>query len=186
MATCFRCTECEFNTDSADKLQLVSLKPPNHVTISAIVSVHVIHLMQHVSSHETVAAAFSCWGCTSFHSDSHFELIQHIETCPSLPPTTFLSVLGKWWYSPLYMDLDVHAQIRRQEISLDTMASWMREGVLLPFICRAEGCNRVAFSKLSELFEHVQGDGCEWDEERLRLDALKTEFESIGKGKGAT
>ncbi|CAI6332589.1 unnamed protein product [Periconia digitata] len=155
LTCCFYCMECGHRTDSEDKYQL--------------------HLAKHTEI-TTDQPTLPCWACTSVRFATPVELVEHLEICPNLPSKILLTTLGKWWYSPLYMDLDMHAQIRREEINLDTMANWMDEGILQPFVCRADSCGRASFSKLSDLVAHVQEDGCEWDVDKLRLDALKTEL----------
>jgi hypothetical protein len=73
----------------------------------------------------------------------------------------------------------MHAQIRRNDINLDEMASWVKQGVLHPFVCRADSCNRreIVFSKLSGLVKHVQAEECAWEVGMLGLERLKGEFD---------
>ncbi|KAF1955901.1 hypothetical protein CC80DRAFT_81882 [Byssothecium circinans] len=154
--TCFFCTQCGFRTDTDEEYQF------------------------HLTTHTTPNSPLPCWACKSLHH-TPLDLTTHLETCPSIPPTLLLSILGKWWYSPLYMDLDIHAQIRRNELNFDLeqMTSWVKQGILHPFICRAESCEHKTFSKLSELVEHFEGRECAWGVERLRLDKLRVEFERV-------
>jgi hypothetical protein len=60
----------------------------------------------------------SCWGCDA-PMRTYSSLINHLESgrCPNFhDPAKLILCLGKWWYSPLYMDLDLHAQIRTGRI----------------------------------------------------------------------
>jgi len=105
-------------------------------------------------------------------------LISHLEggRCNSLQDPALLTLcLGKWWYSPLFMDLDLHAQIRRNEVDLKETTNWMEQGFLRPFACRNGVCG-VAFARFSELVAHVESGNCVWGLERLRLDLLRVEL----------
>ncbi|PVH95693.1 hypothetical protein DM02DRAFT_659914 [Periconia macrospinosa] len=181
LAACFHCAECGYDAMGE--------------------SSHQLHIVSHTNNIDTISStktsgpimptktsdALSCWACKSAHFHTPVELVQHLETCSKLPTKLLLTVLGKWWYSPLYMDLDVHAQIRRNEIHLDTMVSWLQEGVLHPFVCRADSCGRVTFGKLSDLVAHVREDNCGWDVDMLKLEGLKLEFDRACKEmKGST
>jgi hypothetical protein len=122
------------------------------------------------------SANIPCWACST-PTPTYSHLITHLEsgTCPKLPNTTLLLLcLGKWWYSPLYMDLDIHAQIRTGRVDLEEMQQWMDAGSLHPFVCRAEGCGKV-FGWLSALVLHVEGEACAWDIARLNMPALERE-----------
>jgi hypothetical protein len=83
--------------------------------------------------------------------------------------------LGTFWYSTLYMDVDIHVQIRSNRVDVKETVSWMDQGLLHPFICRASGCGKT-FSHFSSLVLHVESQECEWDIERLRLDLVQAEF----------
>lgn len=113
--------------------------------------------------------------------DSYSNLFAHLESgkCPKMHnPTLFMLCLGKWWYSPLYMDLDLHAQIRTNRINLSELELWMNEGLLQPFLCRNEGC-RKGFSHMSALTEHCEANECSWDVARLNVVGLKNEVERM-------
>ena len=125
-----------------------------------------------------------CFVCAD-SMPSHTALIRHLESgcCSVLPDPTLLTLcLGKWWYSPLFMDLDLHAQIRRNEIDLRETTNWMEQGFLRPFACRDENCN-VSFARFSEFVGHVEGGKCRWGIERLRLDMLSVEMAAMLKRK---
>jgi hypothetical protein len=117
-------------------------------------------------------------------------LIKHLETgkCPALPdaPTYLLRALGKWYHSTLYMDIDVHAQIRTGRLDVKELLVWIKEGVIQPFVCRADGCLQ-SFGRFSSLVYHVESGTCEWDLKRLWLDKLEKEVhrrvrEAISQG----
>jgi hypothetical protein len=78
------------------------------------------------------------------------------------------------------MDLDLHAQIRRNEVDLQETTNWMDQGFLRPFTCRNEVCG-TSYAHFSELVAHVEGGNCVWGLERLRLDMLRTELASMLK-----
>lgn len=112
---------------------------------------------------------------------TYFGLLNHLESgnCAKLPdPTELLLCLGKWWYSPLYMDLDIHAQIRTNRIDLNEVLLWMNKGVLNPFICRDEGCSRT-FGHLSSLIVHCETEECNWDVARLNLPGLQEQLQQL-------
>ncbi|KAJ4340766.1 hypothetical protein N0V95_007408 [Ascochyta clinopodiicola] len=70
-------------------------------------------------------------------------LINHLESgaCPKFhDPSLLVKSLGEWWYSPLFMDLDIHAQIRTARINVIEVHEWMHNGILMPFICREDNC----------------------------------------------
>ena len=69
----------------------------------------------------------------------------------------------------------MHVQIRSSRVDLGETASWVKEGLLHPFICRAPVCGKT-FGHLSSLVLHVESHACEWDVETLRFDLLKEEF----------
>jgi len=81
------------------------------------------------------------------------------------------------------MDVSIHAQIRRNEVNLKETASWISQGVLYPFICRAPGCGKT-FGRLSSLVLHVESHACSWDLDTLRLGLLREEFERKCAEKG--
>lgn len=109
---------------------------------------------------------------------SYSEVVEHIETgkCVACSDTTrLLDCLGKWWYSALYMDLDIHAQIRTGRIELKEMREWIAEDLIEPFICRAPGCGRT-FAKFSSLVTHYESRACNWDVSRLNMPGLEKEM----------
>lgn len=106
-------------------------------------------------------------------------VITHLETgeCFRLPDaaTHLLRVLGKWWYSVLYMEISEHVQIRQGRADMKVMGDFIEAGTLKPFICRAEGCGEK-FGRLNLLIDHVERGTCKWTLETLRLDQLEHEF----------
>ena len=105
-------------------------------------------------------------------------LLKHLEsgTCTHFhDPSLFLQALGEWWYSPLYMDLDIHAQMRTRRVSSREVNEGMGSGVLMPFLCREEGCG-MAFGHLSGLARHLEGEACGWDVQRLNAAGLEGLF----------
>lgn len=105
-------------------------------------------------------------------------LIKHFETgkCPQFATSTsdLLRILGDWWYSVLYMDIDIHAQIRQRRMDLNITLEWIKGGVLVPYICRADGCGQK-FGRFSSLVHHLESGECEWTADRLRLNMLEKE-----------
>ncbi|KAJ4368470.1 hypothetical protein N0V83_006827 [Neocucurbitaria cava] len=100
--------------------------------------------------------------------------------------TQLMLVLGKWWYSPLYMDLDIHAQIRTGRIDLHEVLRWMDEDTLHPFMCRSEGCT-ATFAHLRTLVLHCEDTtACNWDIGRLRLADLEIEFKRLSAERNGT
>lgn len=123
------------------------------------------------------AAAIPCWGC-DLPMRTFSSLINHLESgaCPKFrDPLALIQVLGEWWYSPLYMDLDIHAQIRTGRINTREVYEWMEHGILMPFICRDEGCKKI-FGHLSSLVLHLESGACGWDVERLNAPGLEVLF----------
>lgn len=122
-------------------------------------------------------AAIPCWGC-SHPMRTFSSLINHLESgaCPKFQdPLLLLQALGEWWYSSLFMDLDIHAQIRTGRIDVNEVHEWMHNGILLPFICRDEGCKKT-FAHLSSLVLHLESQACEWGIERLNAPGFETLF----------
>lgn len=122
-------------------------------------------------------AAIPCWGC-SLPMRTFSSLINHLETgeCPKFnDPCRLIQSLGEWWYSPLFMDLDIHAQIRTGRIDASEVHEWMHNGILMPFVCRAEDCKQT-FGHLSSLVLHLESQACEWDIERLNAPGLEILF----------
>ncbi|KAF2866284.1 hypothetical protein BDV95DRAFT_505236 [Massariosphaeria phaeospora] len=156
---CFVCVECGFWTEHQGNYQ--------------------IHLTKHIP------AAFSCWACAA-PMRTQSSLINHLESgrCPDLPdPSRLTLVLGKWWYSPLYMDLDIHAQIRTGRLNLGEMLRWVNDGSLHPYVCRAGACDKT-FAHFSCLVKHVESSACEWTVQRLGLAMLEQEFvEELERGR---
>ena len=74
----------------------------------------------------------------------------------------------------MYMDLDIHAQIRQGRLDMKEMVGWMKDGILNPYMCRAEGCSKT-FSRFSSLVFHVESGECRWGVERLGLGMLEKE-----------
>lgn len=120
---------------------------------------------------------FKCCLCsTRMHTRAL--LIKHLETgkCPELLDPTYLAqLLGKWWYSVLYMDLDIHAQIRQGRLDMKEMMGWIKEGALQPYVCRNTNCGNT-FGSLSSLVFHLESGTCDWGIERLGLGMLEREL----------
>ncbi|KAF2645317.1 hypothetical protein P280DRAFT_441671 [Massarina eburnea CBS 473.64] len=157
MEKCFGCTECTFRTDTEEKLK------------------------EHIIIHTPDGTLHPCWACNK-KLRNPVRLVAHLENCSSIPPTFLLTVLGKWYYSVLYMDTDLHAQIRRNEVNFDIglVATWAAKGIISPFICRAKSCKdkENLFSRFSGLARHVESEECEWNlEEHLKLKQLKEQFD---------
>ncbi|KAF2829011.1 hypothetical protein CC86DRAFT_379779 [Ophiobolus disseminans] len=149
---CFYCAECGFQTYHEGNYK--------------------IHMTKHAS------ATISCWGCDA-PMRTYSSLINHLESgrCPSFPdPTRLTMCLGKWWYSPLYMDIDIHVTIRTGRADLNTMREWMDGGLLAPFVCRDETCGKT-FGHLSSLVLHCESQACGWDIARLNMPGLEKEFQ---------
>ncbi|RAR14056.1 hypothetical protein DDE83_002625 [Stemphylium lycopersici] len=130
-----------------------------------------IHMTKHSS------ANIACWGCDT-PMRKYSSLINHLESgnCPKLGDVALLvRCLGKWWYSPLYMDLDMHAHIRTGRVDIHEVQEWMNNGALHPFICRYENCGRE-FGHLSSLVLHCESKACGWDVDRLNMPGLEKEF----------
>jgi hypothetical protein len=108
-------------------------------------------------------------------------LIHHLETgkCPSFhDPSRLVLCLGKWWYSPLYMDLDLHAHLRTGRTDPQDLQKLMNDGSLHPFLCRAEGCMKT-FGHLSSLVLHCESQACGWDIARLNMPGLEREMRQL-------
>ncbi|KAF3037030.1 hypothetical protein E8E11_000530 [Didymella keratinophila] len=134
-------------------------------------------LVKHMTKH--TAAAIPCWGC-SLPMRTFSSLINHLESgaCPRFRgPSLLLQALGEWWYSPLFMDLDIHASIRTGRIKVEEVHEWMHAGILMPFICRDEGCKK-AFGHLSAIVQHMESQVCGWDIERLNAPGLEALFKA--------
>lgn len=141
-------------------------------------------VQQHIVATTSSATPRVCFICAT-PMPSSTALIGHLENshCSSLPNPAFLTLcLGKSWYSPLYMDLDLHAQIRRNEIDLKETTSWMEQGFLRPFTCRKKICES-SFARFSELVAHVESGNCVWGIEKLRLDMLGVELAALVRRK---
>jgi hypothetical protein len=122
----------------------------------------------------------SCWGCDA-PMRTYSSLINHLESgrCPNFhDPAKLILCLGKWWYSPLYMDLDLHAQIRTGRIDPGLMRDWMDDGTLHPFLCRDESCSK-AFGHMSSLVLHCESQACGWDVTRLNMPGLEKELKKV-------
>jgi hypothetical protein len=73
------------------------------------------------------------------------------------------------------MDVDQHAALRTGRADVKVVASFMKDGSIRPFICRAAGCGET-FPRFSSLVFHVENGDCEWDVTTLRLEGLKQQF----------
>ncbi|KAH5246903.1 hypothetical protein HBI71_178940 [Parastagonospora nodorum] len=151
---CFFCEQCTFSTHHEGN--------------------YLIHMTKHAS------ATIQCWGCDA-PMRTYSSLINHLESgkCPKFPdPSRLILCLGTWWYSPLFMDLDLHAQIRTSRVNPALMRQWMDDGVITPFICRDANCEKV-FGHLSSLVLHCESQACGWDIARLNMPALEKEFRQM-------
>ncbi|CAO2655063.1 Nn.00g117960.m01.CDS01 [Neocucurbitaria sp. VM-36] len=151
---CYFCDECGFHTQHEGNYR--------------------IHMAKHTST------SIPCWGCDA-PMRTYSGLINHLESkkCPNLPESSLLMLcLGKWWYSSLYMDLDIHAQIRTGRINLDEVQQWMDDGLLRPFVCRDEGCMDT-FGHLISLVLHCESQACNWGIARLNMIGLEKEVKQI-------
>ncbi|KAF2121604.1 hypothetical protein BDV96DRAFT_512942, partial [Lophiotrema nucula] len=149
--SCFSCIECGFWTKSQ------------------------INLANHMTKH--MRAELECWACGQAMR-THSSLINHLESGKCLnfnDPGRLIQFLGDWWFSPLYMDVSIHMQIRTRRVNIEVLREWVNEGTVKPFICRAKGCDKV-FNHLSSLVLHVESHACSWDTERLGLDKLARDF----------
>ncbi|KAF1919912.1 hypothetical protein BDU57DRAFT_570051 [Ampelomyces quisqualis] len=151
---CFSCEECGFWTHHEGNYQ--------------------IHMTKHAF------ATIPCWGCDA-PMRTYSSLVNHLESgrCPNFQDQSVLTLcLGKWWYSPLYMDLDLHAQIRTGRIDLFLMQQWMDASALFPFICRDEKCQKT-FAHMSSLVLHCESQACGWDIARLNMPGLEKEIKKM-------
>ncbi|OAL54640.1 hypothetical protein IQ07DRAFT_500119 [Pyrenochaeta sp. DS3sAY3a] len=129
------------------------------------------------------SSGFICWGC-SLPANTISALLAHLESgrCSELRESSLIMhCLGKWWYSPLFMCVEMHAQLRTDRLSLQELRQlqeWMEEGAFLPFICRNEGCMKM-FSHLSEVAKHWEAGECEWGLSRLNVEGLKEELKNV-------
>ncbi|PSN61900.1 hypothetical protein BS50DRAFT_562143 [Corynespora cassiicola Philippines] len=160
LETCFHCRECDFRTNYKTDIE-------NHMTHHA-------------------PTMIPCWGCKMpMHTAS--SLINHLESgrcAKMLEPSLLTRVLGQWWYSPLYMDIDIHVQLRSGRVDPKKVTEWMKDGVIPPFICRAKDCGKM-FGHLSSLALHVENGSCSWDITRLGLDKLEKEMTNFWVHKGS-
>ena len=112
-------------------------------------------------------------------TDSQTHLIKHLETgkCAQYPdfPTDIVRILGKWYYSVLYMDIDLHAQIRQGRANIGTVMECINDNVFVPYVCRAEGCGQT-FKTLRSLAHHWEFEDCMYTVDRLKLDRLWKEI----------
>ena len=125
-------------------------------------------------------ANIACWGCNA-PMRTYSSLINHLESgrCSKLSePALLMRCLGKWWYSPLYMDLDMHAHIRTGRVDVVEVQQWMNQGVLHPFVCRSPGCGKV-FGHMSSLVLHCESKACGWAVDRLNMPGLEKEFNQV-------
>jgi hypothetical protein len=126
------------------------------------------------------SAIIGCWGCDA-PMRTYSSLINHLESgkCTGLSdPTILLRCLGKWWYSTLYMDLDMHASIRTDRVNIYEVQQWSSAGIVSPFVCRDEECKKV-FGHLSSLVLHCESKACGWDVDRLNMPGLEKEFQQM-------
>jgi hypothetical protein len=123
------------------------------------------------------SADIACWGCDA-PMRTYSSLVNHLESgkCAKLgDPALLMLCLGEWWYSPLYMDLDLHAQIRTGRVDIHEVQHWMDQGILHPFLCRNGSCLRT-FGHMSSLTLHCESKACGWDVDRLDMPGLEKEF----------
>jgi hypothetical protein len=126
------------------------------------------------------SATIPCWACDA-PMRTYSSLINHLESgrCSDfVDASKLLMCLGKWWYSPLFMDLDMHAHIRTGRINSDQLLQWMDEGSLHPFVCRAKNCLKT-FGHMSSLVLHCESQACDWDIARLNMPGLEKELQQM-------
>ncbi|KAF2273605.1 uncharacterized protein EI97DRAFT_383421 [Westerdykella ornata] len=131
--------------------------------------------MKHLSTHGI--AYCKCWLCSK-PMRSQSQLISHLEKakCPQFTdPTHLPRMLGTWWYSVLYMDIDLHTSLRTGRCATNELAEWLKADIVPLFVCRAEGCGET-FGRFSALVYHVETGDCEWTAKRLRFDMLEKEL----------
>ncbi|KAF2010236.1 hypothetical protein BU24DRAFT_428245 [Aaosphaeria arxii CBS 175.79] len=124
-----------------------------------------------------------CPLCHATHATAT-QLIQHLEipccelllSGPSL--NILLAALGGWFHATTFMDARTHAQLRSQSIDVETLLSRVSEGIVKPFVCRANGCGKQ-FAELKGLVSHLEEErSCGWDVERLQLGKLMWELDT--------
>jgi hypothetical protein len=128
-----------------------------------------------MTKHSSVS--IGCWGCDA-PMRTYSSLVNHLESgkCPKLAdPALLMRCLGKWWYSPLYMDLDMHASIRTGRVDIHEVQHWSTAGIIHPFVCRDEECGKV-FGRLSSLVLHCESKACGWNVDRLNMPGLEKEL----------
>ncbi|CAN9104732.1 unnamed protein product [Alternaria alternata] len=151
---CFLCNDCGYHTHHEGNYH--------------------IHMTKHSST------SIGCWGCDA-PMRTYSSLINHLESgkCPKFSePALLMRCLGKWWYSPLYMDLDMHTSIRTGRVDIDELQHWSIAGIIHPFVCREEGCGKV-FGHLSSLVLHCESQACGWGVDRLNMPGLEKEFKLV-------
>ncbi|KAF2182354.1 hypothetical protein K469DRAFT_669727 [Zopfia rhizophila CBS 207.26] len=152
LKNCFRCSECGYRTRAEG------------------------NMMNHMVTHQT--PTLPCWACAQ-PMLTHASLVNHLEsgTCPTFPkPYLLTSLLGSWWYSTIFMDPDVHFQLRTGRVEASELSAWVSNGALKPFICRHVHCYRE-FGRFSSLILHVESQACGWNVEKLRITELRKLFE---------
>jgi len=130
---------------------------------------------QHMAKH--ASATIPCWAC-DYPMRTYSSLINHLESgkCSSFrDPSRLMLCLGKWWYSSLFMDLDLHANLRTGRVNVTDLRQWIEEAILTPFMCRDEACGK-SFGHLSSLVLHCESQACGWDIARLNMPGLEVEF----------
>lgn len=125
-------------------------------------------------------SGFACWGC-GLPTNTISGLISHIENgrCSlKISNPVFLTCLGNWWYSPLFMDISFHAQLRTNRLNMGELQGYrelMDKNGYRPYICRSESCQEE-FSSLSKLAKHWEAEECEWNISRLNVEGLQVEL----------
>ncbi|KAH7116227.1 hypothetical protein B0J11DRAFT_510567 [Dendryphion nanum] len=175
----FRCDECKIILQSSTRLQLHQAVCLGYLLDNAdeqgpenaIIPINPAPAPT-VTVTATAIAVRKCWFCL-YPIPSPVHQIKHLETlkCAAYPsdPSLLIRVLGCWWYSTLYMDIELHAQIRQGRFDVQTLVTWMKEGHVHPFVCRAEGCGKT-FAQFRALVHHVSTEECGWNLKILRLD----------------
>jgi hypothetical protein len=105
-------------------------------------------------------------------------LIKHLETgkCPRFPDPSYLHlVISKMWYTPLYMDPDIHRQIRTNQVTLKDFMDFVKSG-FVPYRCHEMNACGKMFGDLRSLVHHVESGECKWTLETLRLNSVEKEF----------
>ncbi|KAF2738880.1 hypothetical protein EJ04DRAFT_428116 [Polyplosphaeria fusca] len=137
---------------------------PTYTSASPLVSIEEQH-------------SINCWACNQSYS-KYSDMMSHLESgsCVKFPnPVQLTSFIGKHWFSPKYMDIGIHNQIRAETIIIDEVHRWVMDGILQPYICRSAECHHQ-FGRLSALIVHLEQGPCAWNVYDICLDATGRDF----------